>query len=753
MRRALLLALVAIPFGSAIAVAPKKVAPKQPASKQPAPKAVGARSADAPPPPKGSVTPEAERLGRGVRLLWAGDPTGARRELAPLVEPPPKGPGTKLRNLDYALFALAQAELLDELPEPALAHFERVARMKSRFAGVALAREADAARALGRGDQARHLYEGALARPSADVDAAVLRYRLAELAEPAATAAPAAKAHAALAFRKIYVEHPLHPLAERALARMTELDPAATISPADRIARAKTMTLSRGWPLAIEELKKLPADLPPALRDEADYWHGTTLFRMRREYDVAAQKLLAVWPRMPTDERKSEALFHGARAKSRADLDDEAIAGYREVVARFPRSKSGAEASFLIGWLDFNRGRYKDAVPSLRETLKKYGSSAFADDALWNLGFSLWLDGDTEGALAEFGKLASMRGELIGGKGAYWRARALEKLGRTDEADKAYLALLKERPFTYYALLSRARLIGKTAGLDAFGSMPSDHATPPVTTELGRELDRGVLRDPVLLRVDELLAAGLPVEASYELQHAEAELLRRYTPARVLPVLFDRYGRGQDFHRIHRLAEAHAGRALAADPYESEAARPWWELVYPRAYRSFVEKYAPTGKNPPYYLYTIMQKESAYNPHDVSYADAIGLLQMIPPTSRKVAAHVGVAYTDDLLYDPEGNIRFGAWYIGHLLQKFKGQIAVGAGSYNAGPKAMGKWLDKNGTRPLDEFIELCPYTQTREYMKKALAIYARYTYLYERKAYLPSLTVDAAYLKDDGIDY
>ena len=71
-----------------------------------------------------------------------------------------------------------------------------------------------------------------------------------------------------------------------------------------------------------------------------------------------------------------------------------------------------------------------------------------------------------------------------------------------------------------------------------------------------------------------------------------------------------------------------------------------------------------------------MQKESAYNPHDVSYADAIGLLQMIPPTSRRVALRIDAPYTDDVLYDPEGNIRFGAWYIGHLLQKFKGQIAA-----------------------------------------------------------------------------
>src|SRR5262249_31055233 len=158
------------------------------------------------------------------------------------------------------------------------------------------------------------------------------------------------------------------------------------------------------------------------------------------------------------------------------------------------------------------------------------------------------------------------------------------------------------------------------------------------------------------------------------------------------------------------------------------------------------------GDNPTYYLYTIMQKESAYNPHDVSYADAIGLLQMIPPTSRRVAEHVGRPYTDDVLYDPEGNIRFGAWYIGHLLAKFKKQIALGAGSYNAGRGAMRKWLKRSGTRPLDEFVELCSYKQTREYMKKVLDIYARYNYLYDKADWLPSLKIDAE-PADDGIEY
>src|SRR5437763_1177576 len=133
------------------------------------------------------------------------------------------------------------------------------------------------------------------------------------------------------------------------------------------------------------ELTLVPNDVPQPIRDEADYWIGTTKFKMRRDYDIAAQKLLAIWSRLPGDDHKAEALFHGARAWSRADKDDEAQKGYRDLLQKYPRSKFSSEASFLIGWLDFNRGKYKEAIPALEETLKRYGGSQFGDDARWYL--------------------------------------------------------------------------------------------------------------------------------------------------------------------------------------------------------------------------------------------------------------------------------------------------------------------------------------------------------------------------------
>ena len=65
---------------------------------------------------------------------------------------------------------------------------------------------------------------------------------------------------------------------------------------------------------------------------------------------------------------------------------------------------------------------------------------------------------------------------------------------------------------------------------------------------------------------------------------------------------------------------------------------------------------------------------------------------------------------------------------------------------------MMKWVKAHGTRPLDEFIELAPYTQTREYMKKVLDIYSRYCGCTKSRTICPTMKVDADFIENE-IDY
>lgn len=627
--------------------------------------------------------------------------------------------------------------------------FDRLTKLKqSHFETLAAFRAADCAWSAGAHEEAAATYRRLLSHPAKghegrEIDRAVPRFRIALDAEERR------RPEAPALFLALYRDLPAHPLAAEARRHLPEAGRppggpaegatgAAAVTVEDRLRRADILTRDRHWDQALDELAKLPADLPRPLALERDFQVGMTKFNMRRDYPKAAALLLGVAPEL-TGDKAASALFHGTRALSRIDKDDEAIAGYQQVVSRFPRSRFAAEAQFLSGWLDYNRGRFKASLPALKATLARYGQSEFGDDAAWCVAFAHFMVGElaeASTALAAYARFppTGMNADERSARVAYWRARMDAKAGRVDAATAGYRDVNRRWPFLFYGAAARARLTeaGEPASIDL-----------PRAPGLPAETSKRASGDPTLARGDELAAAGLDVEAGWELQRDEKGVLRRLGDAGGARVLLDRYARWKAFHRAYELGEGHNGGSLALTP--EGAARPWWEAAYPRAYRDLVERYGPPAGNPELLLYAIMRKESGFSPWDTSYADARGLLQMIPPTSAAVAEGLGIDFAPDELFDPETNVHLGATYIGALAKKFGGQIPLVAGAYNAGPKAMVKWCDQHGRYPMDEFVELIAFTQTREYAKRVVGIYTRYRYLYGPKPYALPLVVDPRY--------
>lgn len=676
-------------------------------------------------------------LGQAYRAFEAGDYRRAH-DLAAAID------RDDLVNDDYALYLLAQsAYLLGEFEE-AIRWFRALDRERgSRFRSVTDWRIADSLWQLGRHTKARGAYQKLVRRKGDEGDRGVARFRIAE-----SYARGGDNDRAIRELERYQRDHPGHVFSARAQGRLLELVGAGDLepSPRDRIERAKTLKEVKLWHEAIAELAAVGDDIDDDTRRLRDYWTGMTLFSMRRQYRRAGDILLGLYKEMGSD--ADYAMFHGARALSRADYDKEAIEWYQRLVAEYPSSYWAAEAQFLSGWLEFNVGNYEPAIAHLEIMRKRYRRSNWVNDATWFQALSHYLLGQHDEALPLFESLAKRSGKLDGGKGHYWQARTLQKLGREEDAEREYRELVGRYPFAWYSLLARSRLAAAKVDIGPFGDDP--RATD-ANTDIDTKVDESLASDKLIRAADELLAAGLGIEAGIELRRGEKAFIGRHKRAAALAMLMDRYRRGGDFNRPWMLAVVYGGwKALNAPP--KGQARIWWQHAYPLAYRELIEKHRDRGKNPAFYLFAIMRKESGFDPHTWSYADAIGLLQMIPATTRRVADELGIAYTDDLLYDPDLNIMTGAWYIGHLLQKFKGQIPLGSGSFNSGPRPVMRWCDLNGDRPIDEFVEMVSYRQTREYMKKVTETYARYVYLYGDEVYAQPLEVDCAYL-DNSLTY
>ena len=638
---------------------------------------------------------------------------------------------------DYALWIEGNVWMRTGQIDRAGTAFELLAKREgSRFVREVPWRLADVAWAKGDRDAAAKAYGKLIdAEGAGDIgDVGTAKFRIAMTKSGKAAIA---------AYRRVVIEHPSHPLAERAQQKLTELG-APSLTSADRIERAKNLSNAHLWDEAIAEFSLLPAKLPKELSVQRDYWMATTLFKKRRRYGVAGVTLLSIYQDMGGS--AAEAMFHGARALSRADKDDEAIRWYHKVVETYPKTPWAQEAAYLAGWLDLNRGKYRESIAPLEDSLRRYPKSKFVDDALWSLGMAHYFLGEWDKARGRLEALAKRGGSLEGGKGMYWLARIDQRLGKQDDAIATYQSTIAKYPFSWYALLAHARLDALGKDVAPFGVADPKARGP----KLAATVDEALRSDRLIQRVDRLLAEGLGVDAGIEMERSEGAFLKRNDRGKAFAMLLDRYRKAGNYFRPWMLAVSYSGSALDGPPVDD--AKRWWENAYPRAYRELIEKYQALGSNPEGYLYSIMRKESGFNPHDLSYADAQGLLQMIPATTRRVAKELGIPYDAGRLYEPAYNIQTGSWYIGHLLQKFKGQIPLGAGSFNSGPRPVMKWIDQYGDREIDELVELVPYTQTREYMKKVTENFARYRYLYAGEVYKQPLAVDKAYL-DDRLTY
>jgi soluble lytic murein transglycosylase-like protein len=103
-------------------------------------------------------------------------------------------------------------------------------------------------------------------------------------------------------------------------------------------------------------------------------------------------------------------------------------------------------------------------------------------------------------------------------------------------------------------------------------------------------------------------------------------------------------------------------------------------------------------------MHAVIQVESAYNASAVSAKGALGLMQVLPRTGSNLGANN--------LLEPAQNLRAGAMHLGHLINRFQGNVVLALAAYNAGEAAVRKY----GNR-------VPPYRETQHYVERVLAKY------------------------------
>ena len=155
---------------------------------------------------------------------------------------------------------------------------------------------------------------------------------------------------------------------------------------------------------------------------------------------------------------------------------------------------------------------------------------------------------------------------------------------------------------------------------------------------------------------------------------------------------------------------------------------PAWyvRLRYPLDYQSIVRGHSRNYQLDPALLAAVIYQESKFRAYARSSSGAIGLMQLLPSTAEGIAVHTGgTKFRVSDLDDPEINVRYGSWYLRHLLDKY-GDERTALAAYNAGQENVDRW------RAEGKGIE---FSETRHYVKRVEHLKTLYRRGYRAQLY------------------
>jgi soluble lytic murein transglycosylase len=279
----------------------------------------------------------------------------------------------------------------------------------------------------------------------------------------------------------------------------------------------------------------------------------------------------------------------------------------------------------------------------------------------------------------------------------YWMARTLAETGKSQQAEAAFKTLAEDRSIYGFMAADKVKMTYNIKDL-------------PVKPD---NVEISVLASSAdFMAVREFNLLGRPLEVKRQWQFA----IKNLSKDKLLfaAKLAEQWG-------LDQLAIT---TLVKADYWDDMALR------FPIRYLDEVTNNASRHNLDAPLIYGVMRQESMLDKNALSSAGAMGLMQLMPDTAKKVAKDLNESWRSSYdLYKPEVNIHFGAYYFKDLLQRFGSHVAVTSAAYNAGPNRANKWLPAFAPVPGDIWIETIPYKETRKYVSSVLT----YAIIYQQR--------------------
>lgn len=386
-----------------------------------------------------------------------------------------------------------------------------------------------------------------------------------------------------------------------------------------------------------------------------------------------------------------------------------------------PAPPLAAEARFFQAFSLVEGDAIDDAIAAFDLAAPVVVDTPWHVQVEWQRGFlRLTAKGDAAGALP-FLDAAVAKNDREVRKHRYWRARALDVVDAA-RAKRERQQLITEDPLDWYGQLARRDL-----GLPTIAGADVDVDAVVRVADGLKDADAERVRLLYALGFDDeakaaCRARALGADASPPTANGDAESTKQPEKKPEKKATLAEIGLCQAVDDAH-FGWRRGALFLPNPPLRKHKLNPApsWRVSYAMPYLSSVEKAAAAAGVPASFVYAIMRTESGFDARAVSVAGARGALQLLPSVSRKVGsmvAHSGAGDVDD-------DIALGAGLLG-ILAREHGSLLLAAAAYNGAPEHAQSWVARFGSHPVDVFVERIPFKETRDYVKRVLAVEAVY---------------------------
>jgi len=444
-----------------------------------------------------------------------------------------------------------------------------------------------------------------------------------------------------------------------------------------------------------------------------------------RRYDSARE---GTRPYLERASRKAEARFFFLSALRELGNHDEYVAQTRSLVTDFPGDSWSEEALNNLGTHYLVTNEDEAAAQIFAELYEKFPTGSRAERAAWKSGWWSYRRGDYQNAVRTFESAASSfprsdyRPSFL-----YWAGRAHGELGQGEVAAARFQLVFHDYGSSYYG-----RLAKKQVSRMADAEPASDRAIPASLQGAATIPPQ----PPTADRIKLLLANGLYDDALEELRFAQRQW--GTSPAIEATMAWAYHQKGELRRGITLMRRAYPQSLTSTGHLLPVAMR---QVIFPLVYWETIRVHANKYDLDPYVMAALINQESTFDADIRSSANAWGLMQIVPPTGRRLARTLGIRrFSTRSLTDPLTNIRMGMLYFSQLVKQFGGTYYALA-SYNAGESRVVRWKAERPGLDEDEFIDDIPFPETQNYVKRILGTAEDYRLLYGRDGGRPQSPV------------